>query len=336
MSNTTIGTPVPSPPSSPSPDVAGTNFAWAILGIIAAIFFGIVIVDMIRKYRTGELQETGKNLLTIGGLILMLPFLIFTPRNLKRLWIWFTDLFRSEENKRRGKKKDAITLDKQFDSQAIIQRLGSKGSAKSKSEPAVNVVENNSESSASTSTAKAKEPSEGVLPDVNTGTSSWDTPLPVPTTGITEDIMPGPVEDTVVITEATAEDTAVDITTATVEATTVDTAGDVMEEAVEETKFANNPDYSRLFLSRSSSWLELDIYLSGTRLCISCGMLNGEMDEGKRIMNEVLGAARDAAAEEETTTSSDDIVDVRAEDVKEEDEEEEQTGTVRRRGKGRK
>ncbi|KAF4472827.1 hypothetical protein FALBO_285 [Fusarium albosuccineum] len=73
----------------------------------------------------------------------------------------------------------------------------------------------------------------------------------------------------------------------------------------------------------------------GSWKCISCGTLNGEMDEGKRIMNEVLGAARDAAAEEETT-SSDDIVDVRAEDVKEEDEEEEQTGTVRRRGKGRK
>ncbi|KAF4469839.1 hypothetical protein FALBO_3279 [Fusarium albosuccineum] len=174
MSNTTIGTPVPSPPSSPLPDVSGTNFAWAILGIIAAVFFGIVIVDMIRKYRTGELQETGKNLLTIGGLILMLPFLIFTPRNLKRAWIWFTDFFRSEENKRRGKKKDAITLDKQFDSAAIIQRLASKGSAKSKSEPAVNVVENNSESSASTSTAKAKEPTGGVLPDVNTG-AAFDT-----------------------------------------------------------------------------------------------------------------------------------------------------------------
>lgn len=69
---------------------------------------------------------------------------------------------------------------------------------------------------------------------------------------------------------------------------------------------------------------------------MSCGALNGEMDEGQRIVNEVLDAAMDAAAEEETT-SSDDIVDVTVDDVKKESEEDGPAAGVRkRRGKGKK
>ncbi|EEU35287.1 uncharacterized protein NECHADRAFT_59547 [Fusarium vanettenii 77-13-4] len=74
----------------------------------------------------------------------------------------------------------------------------------------------------------------------------------------------------------------------------------------------------------------------GSWRCMSCGALNGEMDEGQRIVNEVLDAAMDAAAEEETT-SSDDIVDVTVDDVKKESEEDGPAAGVRkRRGKGKK
>jgi hypothetical protein len=34
---------------------------------------------------------------------------------------------------------------------------------------------------------------------------------------------------------------------------------------------------------------------------MSCGALNGEIDEGKRIMNEVLGAAKDADTDSDST-----------------------------------
>ncbi|RMJ04891.1 hypothetical protein CDV36_014442 [Fusarium kuroshium] len=77
----------------------------------------------------------------------------------------------------------------------------------------------------------------------------------------------------------------------------------------------------------------------GSWRCMSCGALNGEMDEGKRIMNEVLDAARDrdaAATEDETATSatSDDIVDVTVDDVKKEsDDDGPAAGVRKRRGK---
>ncbi|KAF4977126.1 hypothetical protein FZEAL_6314 [Fusarium zealandicum] len=107
-------------------DLSSGIFAYAILGLILAAFAGIIVVDMVRKHRTGELKDTGENLLSLGVLILKLPFLLFSPKNMSALWIWFSDLFRKEENKRRGKGKEGISLDRQFDSVAVIERLGGK------------------------------------------------------------------------------------------------------------------------------------------------------------------------------------------------------------------
>lgn len=82
--------------------------------------------------------------------------------------------------------------------------------------------------------------------------------------------------------------------------------------------------------------------------CMSCGALNGELDEGKRIVNEVLGqAAQDAAVKQEDTTdddaedaSSDDVVDVAKEHILEEVQQESNDGPAaavrKRRGKGKK
>ncbi|KAM5347195.1 hypothetical protein ACJ41O_010200 [Fusarium nematophilum] len=76
----------------------------------------------------------------------------------------------------------------------------------------------------------------------------------------------------------------------------------------------------------------------GTWRCMSCGALNGELDEGKRIVNEVLDAARDAAAEEEEEPSSDDVVDLGQEDLKKEHTQDQgpTAGVRKRKGKGKK
>ncbi|KAH7126196.1 hypothetical protein EDB81DRAFT_846829 [Dactylonectria macrodidyma] len=77
--------------------------------------------------------------------------------------------------------------------------------------------------------------------------------------------------------------------------------------------------------------------------CMSCGALNGELDEGKRIVNEVLGhAAGDAALEQENNTgdevedaSSDDVVDVVKEHILEVNDGP-AAAARKRRGKGKK
>jgi hypothetical protein len=75
--------------------------------------------------------------------------------------------------------------------------------------------------------------------------------------------------------------------------------------------------------------------------CMSCGALNGELDEGERIVKEVLGqAAEDAAAkQEEDNNTEDDVVDVTKEDIVElakEADEGPAAGVRKRRGKGKK
>ncbi|KPM36684.1 hypothetical protein AK830_g9879 [Neonectria ditissima] len=77
--------------------------------------------------------------------------------------------------------------------------------------------------------------------------------------------------------------------------------------------------------------------------CMSCGALNGELDEGKRIVNEVLGQAADNAAATEAgadDSSSDDVVDVAREHLLEEVQEDTKDGPAagvrKRRGKGKK
>ncbi|KAJ4253280.1 hypothetical protein NW762_010435 [Fusarium torreyae] len=75
--------------------------------------------------------------------------------------------------------------------------------------------------------------------------------------------------------------------------------------------------------------------------CMSCGALNGEIDEGKRIVNEVLDAAKDAAAEESTTDedadeASEPTIDVSTPEMKEEKDDGPAAGVRKRRGKGKK
>ena len=74
----------------------------------------------------------------------------------------------------------------------------------------------------------------------------------------------------------------------------------------------------------------------GTWKCMSCGASNGELDEGKRIMQEVLGkraAVVSETTDEEGGGDSSDMVEVDKEDVAEGGHEEE--GIKRRKGKGK-
>ena len=91
---------------------------YGILGFFIFSFLGIVIVDMKRKSRTGELRETLGNLLGILIVLVKLPYYA-----LHALAIWIANLFRKDENKRRP--SDAVNLERDFNSQAIINRLAS-------------------------------------------------------------------------------------------------------------------------------------------------------------------------------------------------------------------
>lgn len=73
--------------------------------------------------------------------------------------------------------------------------------------------------------------------------------------------------------------------------------------------------------------------------CMGCGASNGEENEGKRILKEVLGG-RGESAERTDDGHESDLVEVRGDEVSEEDdvpvkEEEETTGTRKRKGKGK-
>ncbi|KPM44615.1 hypothetical protein AK830_g1908 [Neonectria ditissima] len=106
--------------------MTATALVYALLVFLFGGLFGIMLVDMYRKRRTGELQETGHTLGSLAVLIFKLPVIIFSRKNMSALWIWFTDLFRKEANKKRNKKKDDLTLNRAFDHNAVILRLAAK------------------------------------------------------------------------------------------------------------------------------------------------------------------------------------------------------------------
>ncbi|KAK7423992.1 hypothetical protein QQZ08_008816 [Neonectria magnoliae] len=110
-----------------SNSMAATVLVYGLLILLFGALIGMLIVDMYRKHRTGELQETGHNLASIAVLIAKLPVIIFSRKNMSALWVLFTDLFRKKENKKRKKKKkDELTLNRAFDHNAVILRLAAK------------------------------------------------------------------------------------------------------------------------------------------------------------------------------------------------------------------
>lgn len=115
-------------------DIRTGIFSYAILGLMLLAFVCMIAVDMFRKHRTGELQES---MMTLAGfiklLVVTMPRIMLDPRNLYKAWILFTDQFRKAENKRYDKKKESEknrdTPEKEFDSAAIIQRMHSMSSS---------------------------------------------------------------------------------------------------------------------------------------------------------------------------------------------------------------
>ncbi|RSL80139.1 hypothetical protein CEP51_006789 [Fusarium floridanum] len=109
-------------------------FSYAILGLMLLAFVGMIAVDMFRKHRTGELQES---MMTLGNFIKLLlvtmPKIMLDPRNIYKAWMLFTDQFRKVENKRYHKKKEndkkKDNPEKEFDSDAIIKRMHSMSSS---------------------------------------------------------------------------------------------------------------------------------------------------------------------------------------------------------------
>ncbi|KAI8659259.1 hypothetical protein LRP88_05824 [Fusarium phalaenopsidis] len=114
-------------------DIRTFVFSYAILGLMLLAFVGMIAVDMFRKHRTGELQESMRTLGNFFKLLLVtMPKIMLDPRNLYKAWILFTDQFRKVENKRYDKKKESNrrkdTPEKEFDSEAIIKRMHSMSS----------------------------------------------------------------------------------------------------------------------------------------------------------------------------------------------------------------
>ncbi|KAH6963429.1 hypothetical protein DER45DRAFT_534666 [Fusarium avenaceum] len=106
-------------------------FAWSIMGLIFVLFLGMVFRDMWLKSRTGELRDEAKGCKELLFLLLMMPFMIFTKRNIKALCTWIANIFRSQENKRGGKMAGTEgTLMGEHENAAVIERLGG-GSTKS-------------------------------------------------------------------------------------------------------------------------------------------------------------------------------------------------------------
>ena len=68
--------------------------------------------------------------------------------------------------------------------------------------------------------------------------------------------------------------------------------------------------------------------------CMACGAPNGEMDEGKRIVQEVLGEAKRESADEKASRSSSDIVEVEK-DVSEVESDARESGTEGEGGRKR-
>jgi hypothetical protein len=102
-------------------------FAWVIMGLMFGFFFGMIVRDMVLKSRTKELQSELKTFGQLGLLIVRLPCMLFTKDNFMPVWYACTNIFRSQENKRYWKKEeeeDKATGPLQFDSKAIIARLG--------------------------------------------------------------------------------------------------------------------------------------------------------------------------------------------------------------------
>ncbi|RGP73816.1 hypothetical protein FSPOR_1510 [Fusarium sporotrichioides] len=113
-------------PWSPYEDRQAGIFAWVFMGLISGCFIGLLVRDMFKKSRTGELHEEIKSFFKLLKLTINLPCMLFAEDNVMPLWYSFTNIFRSPENHRYWKKKkeEEGGGPKQFDHEAIIARLG--------------------------------------------------------------------------------------------------------------------------------------------------------------------------------------------------------------------
>ncbi|KAH6982738.1 hypothetical protein EDB80DRAFT_864112 [Ilyonectria destructans] len=143
-----------------SDSMAATIIVYGILALCFGFLIGLVLVDM----------QTVRNLGYLCLLLLKAPFMLFSRKNMSAVWIWFTDLFRSAENKRRSKKGTPISLDREFDHNAIILRLGAKSEG---SGTEIGTTTSNSDNKGTeTGTTTSDSDNKGVL--VTDGGSSGD------------------------------------------------------------------------------------------------------------------------------------------------------------------
>ncbi|CAM1508564.1 Fc.00g054120.m01.CDS01 [Cosmosporella sp. VM-42] len=108
-------------------DLGACFIVYGILGFLFFAFLMVVLVDLMRKYRGGDLRKTMSGFGSLSTASVKIPCMIFTKENLGGVWIGVSDIFRKDENKRRGRRKpEPVTFDRGVDSQAIIDKLSSR------------------------------------------------------------------------------------------------------------------------------------------------------------------------------------------------------------------
>lgn len=95
---------------------------YGLLAFFLVSLTGIMLVDMHRKARTGELQEMGWNLVWILTFLAKLPCLLFR----RSTWAALADLFRTEESKSE-RNSTVVVAAAVRESQAVIDRLSTAG-----------------------------------------------------------------------------------------------------------------------------------------------------------------------------------------------------------------
>ncbi|KAF4954017.1 hypothetical protein FGADI_5553 [Fusarium gaditjirri] len=100
-----------------NPDKDGI-ISLAILAAILVYFVGMILRDLLDKRRTGEFKEDKKSCGKFFRTLFCLPCLLCRKDNVRRLWIKFTNLFRSKDNQRVVKRLDqnGIELDERLES----------------------------------------------------------------------------------------------------------------------------------------------------------------------------------------------------------------------------
>lgn len=110
-------------------DLNTTIICYGLLGAFFSFFFLIIFIDMMRKSRTGELQETFCNVGSMMFALVKAPVKLCNSKNRSAAWSWITNLchLESKDSKAMNHKEAESSSSKSSNSTSVIKRLAAKG-----------------------------------------------------------------------------------------------------------------------------------------------------------------------------------------------------------------